>query len=145
MTSPDPPPTVGTDAALAQRLRAAGLRPTRQRLSLAQLIFAQGHRHLSADDLAREAAQAGHTIALATVYNTLNLMADVGLLRVVPVGRDRTLFDTNLDPHVHILNEDTGALRDVPTPALSGFETLDLLQGEEVVEVDIIVRVRSPR
>ena len=64
-------------------LREAGLRPTRQRVVLAELLFAQGDRHMTAEMLHSEGAQASLQVSLATVYNTLNLFARLGLLREI--------------------------------------------------------------
>ncbi|MBV8448674.1 MAG: transcriptional repressor, partial [Hyphomicrobiales bacterium] len=78
---------------LRERLRGAGLRPTRQRLSLGWLIFAKGHRHLSAEALFEEASRSRLQVSLATVYNTLNQFTEAGLLREIAVDGTRTYFD----------------------------------------------------
>lgn len=131
-----------TRARLTQRLRAAGLRPTRQRLALAQLIYAGAHRHLSADDLAQEAADAGVGVALGTVYNTLNQLAAAGLLRVVSIGQGRSYFDTNLTPHLHMVDEQSGEIRDLPVESMAGLSLPDLGEEVELVGVDVVLRVR---
>src|SRR5690606_9117426 len=77
---------------IEQRVREAGLRPTRQRTALAQLLFAKGDRHLSAEELHEEAAAAGVAVSLATVYNALHQFTDVGLLRILSVEGSRTYF-----------------------------------------------------
>lgn len=97
-----------------QRLRAAGLRTTRQRLQLSALLFARGERHLTAEQLLQEAQQAGLKISLATIYNTLKSFTDHGLLATVPLGSGRILFDTNTRPHFHLHLEETGELIELP-------------------------------
>ena len=72
------------------RVRDAGLRPTRQRLSLASLLFAKGDRHLTAEELHEEAMDAGVTVSLATVYNTLPQVTEAGMLRILAVEGART-------------------------------------------------------
>ena len=91
-------------APLVERLKAAGLRPTRQRLQLLRVLGEGGHRHLTAEQLSAEARAAGLNVALATIYNTLNQFTQAGLLREVVVEPGRSLFsDTNLGPHHHFL------------------------------------------
>lgn len=128
---------------LAERLRLAGLRPTRQRLSLAAILFGAGDRHVSAETLHQEALAARINVSLATVYNTLNQFKAAGLLREVAFEGDRTFFDTNTSNHFHYFLEDTGQLVDIGTADL---EVLGLPQppsGTEIDRIDIIVRLRK--
>ena len=98
----------------AQRLQDAGLRTTRQRLQLSALLFAQGDRHFTAEEILQEAQRAGLKVSLATIYNTLKSFTDHGLLKIVPLGGDRILFDTNTQPHFHLHIEETGELIELP-------------------------------
>ena len=91
-----------------EKLRKAGLRPTRQRLALASLLFAHGDRHVSAESLHEEAVSAGVPVSLATVYNTMHQFTAAGLLREVTVDGTRTYFDTNTGDHHHFYCEDDG-------------------------------------
>ena len=86
---------------VASRLRGAGLRPTRQRLALAEILFGAGDRHVTAEQLHAEAVTAQVPVSLATVYNTLNQFTSAGLLREVAIEGDRTYFDTNTSNHYH--------------------------------------------
>lgn len=133
----------GFDAASArQRLQRHGIRPTRQRLVLMELLFAEP-RHISAEGLLSLARRRGIGVSKATVYNTLNLFRRKGLLREVPVDGGRTFYDTNLSHHHHIYNVDTGELEDVPAETV-GFSRLpELPGGTEPDGVDVIIRVRS--
>ncbi len=90
---------------LLPRLRACGLRPTRQRLALAQLLFADSDRHVTAEQLHGEAAAAAIRVSLATVYNTLHQFTAAGLLREVVVEPGRSYFDTNVEDHHHFFCE----------------------------------------
>src|SRR5438874_11206202 len=97
---------------LAQKLRAAGLRPTRQRLSLARILFGSGDRHVSAEALHGEAVTARVPVSLATAYNTLNQFTQAGLLREVAIEGDRSYFDTNTSNHFHYFLDAKGELVD---------------------------------
>jgi len=125
-----------------ERLRKVGLRPTRQRLALAGLLFAHGDRHVTAETLHEEAVAAGVRVSLATVYNTMHQFNQVGLLREVTVDGTRTYFDTNTGDHHHFYCEDDGTLLDIDG---SGIEVAGLPQpphGAKVDRVDVIVRLR---
>jgi Fur family transcriptional regulator, iron response regulator len=98
------------------KLRAAGLRPTRQRMALGWILFAKGDRHVTAEMLYEEASQGKVPVALATVYNTLNLFTEVGLLRQVAVDGSKSYFDTNNSEHHHFYIEDQHELACVAKP-----------------------------
>jgi Fur family iron response transcriptional regulator len=124
------------------RLRKVGLRPTRQRLALAGLLFAHGDRHVTAETLHEEALAASVRVSLATVYNTMHQFTEVGLLREVTVDGTRTYFDTNTGDHHHFYCEDDGTLTDIDG---EGIEVAGLPQpphGARVDRVDVIVRLR---
>jgi Fur family iron response transcriptional regulator len=128
---------------LAERLRVAGLRPTRQRLALAAILFGAGDRHVSAESLHREALAARIHVSLATVYNTLNQFKVAGLLREVAFEGDRTFFDTNTSNHFHYYLEDTDQLVDIGATSLEVKGLPQLPPGTEVDRIDIIVRLRK--
>ncbi|MBV9114304.1 MAG: transcriptional repressor [Hyphomicrobiales bacterium] len=127
---------------LRERLRGAGLRPTRQRLSLGWLIFAKGHRHLSAEALFEEASRSRLQVSLATVYNTLNQFTEAGLLREIAVDGTRTYFDTNITEHHHFFVEDEGRVIDIPASAVEVSDVPPAPEGFEVARVDVVVRLR---
>ena len=125
------------------KLRAAGLRPTRQRLALARLLLDQGDRHMTAEQLHGEAAGAGIRVSMATVYNTLHQFTTAGLLREVVVDPGRSYFDTNVSDHHHFYVEGTSELHDIHA---SGVEVKRLPAppaGTRVERVDVIVRLRK--
>ncbi len=97
-----------------ERLRAAGLRPTRQRLALARLLFDGGDRHVTAEILHGEALDAAIRVSLATVYNTLHQFTAAGLLLEIVVDSQRSYFDTNISDHHHFFFESSGRLDDIP-------------------------------
>src|ERR1700731_4060943 len=96
-------------------LERYGLRATRQRLGLAKLLFSKGDRHVTADTLAAEANALRMPTSLATVYNVLNLFAEVGLVRGLPIEGTKTIFDTNTSDHGHFFFEETGDIEDIST------------------------------
>lgn len=136
--------TPGMPGRMAAQLRQAGLRPTRQRIELGAILFAQGHRHVSAEDLHAEAEAAGVRISLATVYNALHQFSRAGLVREVAIDGGRTYFDTNTTDHHHFFVEGEGRLID-----LVGDIEIDRLPepppGMEITSVELVVRVRARR
>jgi Fur family iron response transcriptional regulator len=127
----------------ATRLRAAGLRPTRQRMELAGMLFAGGHRHMTAETLHADAVASGIKVSLATVYNTLHQFTEVGLLRQVVVDASRSYFDTNTGDHQHFFVEDEGTLIDIPGENISVSGVPAPPRGLNVDRIDVVVRVRK--
>jgi Fur family iron response transcriptional regulator len=124
-------------------LRSAGVRPTRQRLGLARLLFEDGDRHVTAEQLHAESASANMRVSLATIYNTLNQFSQVGLLREVVVEPGRSYFDTNTSDHHHFFHEETAQLQDIAGDAIAVGAIPDPPPGTCVERVDIIVRVKN--
>jgi Fur family iron response transcriptional regulator len=129
-------------AEVETRVRDAGLRPTRQRIALAELLFAKGDRHLSAEELHEEALVAGVAVSLATVYNTLHQFTDAGLLRILAVEGSKTYFDTNTSDHHHFFIEGENRVMDIETGPVSVHNLPEPPEGMEIANVDIIVRLR---
>jgi Fur family iron response transcriptional regulator len=127
---------------LGEKLRGAGLRPTRQRLALGQLLFAAGNRHVSAERLHAEAQAAQVRVSLATVYNTLNQFTAAGLLREVAIEGSRSYFDTNTSNHFHYFLEDEGRLCDIDAEGLKVLGLPVPPDGTEIDRIDIIVRLK---
>jgi Fur family iron response transcriptional regulator len=130
-------------AALATaRLRHAGLRPTRQRVELAGLLFKDCDCHVTAESLHDEITRAGVKVSLATVYNTLHQFTEAGLLRQVIVDAARSYFDTNTGDHHHFFLEKEGLLIDIPgeTIAVAGVPAPPA--GLAMDRVDVVVRVK---
>lgn len=133
-------------SALVQRLKAAGLRPTRQRLALAKLLFEAPDgcdRHITAEQLHAEAVADSVRVSLATIYNSLHQFTGAGLLREVVVESGRSYFDTNVTDHHHFYFEDSGRLQDIPGEMVQ----LDSLPtppaGAKVARVDVIIRLQE--
>lgn len=125
------------------RLTQARLRPTRQRIALAQLLFIQGNRHVTAEQLHEEAVANGVRVSLATVYNALHQFTAVGFLQQVVVNSGCTYFDTNVATHYHFLHEESGTLSDIPVDTIR-LEALPAApQDTKISQVDIIIRLRA--
>ncbi|MBW3097636.1 iron response transcriptional regulator IrrA [Pseudohoeflea coraliihabitans] len=129
----------------AQRLRHAGLRPTRQRVALADLLFAKGDRHLTAEELHEDALLAGVPCSLATIYNTLHQFTEAGLLRVLSLESAKTYFDTNISDHHHFVVDDTNEVFDVPDGTITVGNLPDPPEGLEIAHVDVVIRLRPKR
>lgn len=127
------------------RLRAAGLRPTRQRIALARLLLEGGERHVTAEQLHSEAIAAAIPVSLATVYNTLHQFTEAELLREVVVEPGRSYFDTNTSDHHHFFWEATGRLQDIPGEHLSLSGLPRPPAGTEIRRIDIVIRVHSQK
>ena len=133
MQIPDTPPI--------EMLKRHGLRPTRQRLALARLLFSGANRHVSAESLHDEARRDGTSVSLATVYNTLHQFTAVGLLRDVTVDPNRSYFDTNTADHHHLYFEDTGRLEDLEPTAVRIGDLPEPPAGTTIGRVDLVIRL----
>ena len=131
--------------AVDKRVREAGLRPTRQRLALADLLFAKGDRHLSAEELHEEALAAGVPVSLATVYNALHQFTQAGLLRILAVEGSKTYFDTNTSDHHHFFVEGENRVFDIESGPVTVGNLPEPPEGMEIANVDVVVRLRPKR
>lgn len=124
-------------------LRMAGLRPTRQRVALAEILFGGQHRHVSAEQLRDEAHAAGVNVSLATIYNSLHQFRQAGLLREVAIDASRSYFDTDTSDHHHFYLEDEQKVVDIPSSAIVIQNLPEPPKGMAVTHVDVVVRVRK--
>jgi len=131
------------DSSVLDQLRAAGLRPTRQRLALAKLLFGRGHCHVTAEDLFNEAKQAHVDVSLATIYNALHDFTAKGMLREISIGSNSSYFDTNIGDHHHFYFEGSGRLQDIPQDSVQIAALPDAPEGAKISRVDVIVRVQD--
>ncbi len=125
-------------------LTTAGLRPTRQRVTLAELLVGDGHhRHVTAESLFDAVKAEGASVSLATVYNTLRAFCDAGLLQEVTVDGSKSYFDTNTHDHPHFFWEDEARLTDAPADQLEITRLPDAPAGAEIASVDVVIRLRK--
>ncbi len=124
-------------------LAGAGLRPTRQRTTLASLLVGDGRdRHVTAESLFAAASNADEKVSLATVYNTLRAFCDAGLMREITVDGSKSYFDTNMTDHPHFYWEDTANLTDAPAEQLEISSLPETPEGAEIASVDVVIRLR---
>jgi len=112
-------------------------------MALARLLFDAGNRHVTAEELYRDAKKARIPVSLATIYNTLHQFTAAGLLREVVVGPGRAYFDTNLASHHHFFFEDSGQIEDIPDNQITISQLPDIPEGTELNRVDVVVRIAS--
>lgn len=126
---------------IREKLRGAGLRPTQQRLNLAELLFSGEDRHVSAEALHAEALSAKMGVSLATVYNTLNQFTAAGLLREVAIEGSKSYFDTNISNHIHFFLENEEKLMDIDANSLNLTGLPQAPDGHEISRIDVIIRL----
>jgi Fur family iron response transcriptional regulator len=142
LTQTEPPGVVHLDGAgVGDRLRLAGIPLTLQRLAIGQIMLC-APVHLTADQVFSNVKGLIPEISRATVYNTLKLFTEKGLVRELIIDAERTVFDSNTAPHPHIYNSETGELTDINAGDLKVVGSAKLPDGLEVEAVDIVVRVR---
>ena len=136
-------------AAQIPRMRAsrwlaqAGLRPTRQRMSLAELLVGDGeNRHVTAESLFEASRRSGDPVSLATVYNTLRSFTEAGLMTEITVDGTRSYFDTDISDHAHFFWEDEGRITDAPRGAVRLDGLPEPPEGAEIAKVDVVIRLR---
>ena len=126
---------------IIERLKSFGLRPTRQRIALASLLFSEGDRHVTAEMLHVEAIRDSVPVSLATVYNTLHQFTEAGLLREVAVEGARTYFDTNTSDHSHYYVEADGSLVDIENEYAPIVTAPKAPEGMAISRIDVLVRL----
>ncbi len=126
---------------IVERLRSSGLRPTRQRVLLAELLFSKGDRHVSAEMLHSEVIAVGEQVSLATVYNTLHQFTEAGLLRELAIDGSKAFFDTNVSNHNHFFIEDRGELIDIHGENIRVDGLPEPPHGMRIAHIDVVVRL----
>jgi len=116
--------------------------PTRQRVEIAEFLF-QRPQHLSAEKILDGVTNAGNRVSRATVYNTMGLFANKGVVREILIDRERVFYDSNTDVHQHLYNVDTGELTDIYDAELDLVPQPELPQGLKLVDTDIVYKVSS--
>ncbi len=124
------------------QLEKSGIKPTPQRVDIGLLILRRPC-HLSADQIISQLHAQGSSVSKATVYNTLNLFAQKGIVREVVLDPSRLVYDSTTHPHHHFYNEDTGELIDVDESAVSIGEHPKPPAGTRMQRVDVVIRVRN--
>jgi Fur family iron response transcriptional regulator len=128
--------------AISRLLTQHGVQVTAQRLDIAQYVLSRP-QHVSAEQILAAMRARGSGVSKATVYNTMNLFSERGLVRTVEVDPERLYYDSTTEPHYHFYNVDTGELTDIPSDQVHLALDTDLPGGTEQAGVDIVVRIRS--
>ena len=118
------------------------IRPTKQRIVLAKLLFEKGRRHISAEELYEEVKEVNRKISLATIYNTLKQFSSLGLIREIVVDQNRSLYCTNNESHYHLYIEDEGKIVDIPTQNID-LNIPSMPACLKLHNIDVIVRIRT--
>lgn len=116
--------------------------PTRQRVEIAEFLFRRP-QHLSAEKILDGVISAGNRVSRATVYNTMGLFANKGVVREVLIDRERVFYDTNTEVHQHLYNVDTGELIDVYDAEVEMVSVPELPEGLKIVDTDVVFKVTS--
>lgn len=125
-------------------LSSGDLRPTKQRIALAQALVGDGeHRHVTAESLFERVQSHGEKVSLATVYNTLRAFCDAGLMQEITVDGTKSYFDTNTHDHPHFYWEDYAKLSDAPAEELKIMQVPDAPDGTEIASIDVVIRLRK--
>ena len=126
------------DEEAAGRLKSAGVKPSALRVAVAKYVL-ETHDHPSADEAWARVKKTFPMISRATVYNTLNHLAEKGLLVRHVIAEGKVVFDCVTEPHHHFVDDETGAIHDVPWSALS-VSRVERLAGFDVREYQVVLR-----
>ena len=125
-----------------KKLENGGLRPTKQRMVLAKLLFEKGKRHVSAEELYDEVRKENRKISLATVYNTLKQFTKLGIIKEIVVDQNKSLYCNDYKSHYHLYIEDEGKVVDIPTENIN-LDVPSIPACLNLHNIDVIVRVRT--
>ena len=125
-----------------KKLSNKGIRPTKQRMILAKLLFEKGDRHISAEELYTEVQKEDRKISLATIYNTLKQFTNIGLLKELVIDQNKSIYCSNHDSHYHLYIEDEGKIIDIPQKNID-LNIPELPACLKFHNIDIIVRIRT--
>ena len=128
---------------VVERLRNLNLRPTKQRIILANQIFDGKNKHFTAEIIQREVLTNGQSISLATIYNCLNKFVSVGLLKQIAQQGEVTIFDTNVSHHHHFLNQNTGELIDIDPNEIGFSKFPKIPNGFENDGVEVLIKIKE--
>ena len=127
------------------KLRTSGLRPTKQRLKICEVLFNREKTfHFTINDLAKSISdQLNEKISLATVYNTVHAFKDKGYLKEISINSDKSYFDTNTTDHHHFFDEDTNKLIDCNNDEIEEIKIRKNITGKKIKSVEVLIKVAS--
>ena len=127
------------------KLRSSGLRPTKQRLKICEVLFNREKTfHFTINDLAKRISeQLNEKISLATVYNTIHAFKDKGYLKEISINSDKSYFDTNITDHHHFFDEDTNELIDCDKDDIEKINVKKNITGKKIQSIEVLIKVAS--
>ena len=127
------------------KLRASGLRPTKQRLKICEVLFNRKETfHFTINDLAKNISeQLNEKISLATVYNTVHAFKKKGYLKEISINSDKSYFDTNISNHHHFFDQDTNELIDCDDEIIGNINIKKNITGKKINSVEVLIKVAS--
>ena len=133
------------NAQFIEKLRSSGLRPTKQRLKICEVLFNREKTfHFTINDLAKSISQhLNEKISLATVYNTVHAFKDKGYLKEISINSDKSYFDTNIKNHHHFFDEDTNKLIDCNEDDIEKINIKKNITGKKINSVEVLIKVAS--
>ena len=125
-----------------EKLRQAGLRPTKQRMIIANILLNGVNRHFTAENLQNEINSSGNSMSIATIYNCLKKFRNCGLIKQVESSKETAIFDTNIDQHHHFLDEETGQLIDIENEEINLFKLPKIPEGYMNSGVEVLIKLK---
>ena len=127
------------------KLRSLGLRPTKQRLKICEVLFNREKTfHFTINDLSKNISdQIEEKISLATLYNTVHALKDKGYLKEISINSDKSYFDTNITNHHHFFDEDTNQLIDCDHDDIEKINIKKNITGKKINSVEVLIKVAS--
>ena len=122
-------------------LREHGLKPTRQRVLLSKILFSNGDKHFTAEEIRKLVINKGVKISLATIYNNLHHMVEVGLLKKRQVDNSRAYFDNNVSNHYHLYDEEKNTLIDIPSSSISFSKLPKLPKNKKIKNINLVINL----
>ena len=133
------------NAEFVDKLRSSGLRPTKQRLKICEVLFNREKTfHFTINDLAKKiSSQLNEKISLATVYNTVHAFKEKGYLKEISINSDKSYFDTNTTNHHHFFDEDTSELIDCHKNNIDPINIKKNITGKKINSIEVLIKVAS--
>ena len=127
------------------KLRFSGLRPTKQRLKICEVLFNREKTfHFTINDLAKSLSdKLNEKISLATIYNTVHAFKDKGYLKEISINSDKSYFDTNITNHHHFFDEDTNELIDCDNENIEQINIKKNITGKKINSIEVLIKVAS--
>lgn len=127
---------------IAQEIENCGLKPTDQRVRIAEILMSTP-KHMTAEQILTTVRTSGDPISKATVYNTLKVLAERGLIRQIHLDPERSVYDSTRAPHHHFHDLDTGELKDINPSEIEFSRFPALPEGMEAEAIEVVIRVRK--